>query len=196
MTLSPEREAELIEQNMPKIYRAVDNYMARCSKSTVIKLPYEDCVQEVSIVFLQYIRKCETEEALDTFPWYDAIHALAVYTLSSQTVKTPIRTSDFNKIIHSIQPTVSRDLLLLHGYDDIHPATKDWERERDTYMDFDSFMGEQSEAICRMVSMRYYGMTIQQIADQFGLSKSTVAQKMKDLKDKYDKFNEEDDTNE
>ena len=28
MVLTPEREAELIEQNMPKIYRAVDNFMA------------------------------------------------------------------------------------------------------------------------------------------------------------------------
>ena len=51
MEFTPEQEQELIEKNMPKIYRAVDNYAARHS-SSVARVPHEDFVQEVAIAFL------------------------------------------------------------------------------------------------------------------------------------------------
>ena len=69
MQLSRERESELVEKNMPKIYRAVDNFMAKNTGGNVCRITYDDCVQEVSVVLLNYIRKCETEEQLNMFPW-------------------------------------------------------------------------------------------------------------------------------
>ena len=59
MEFTPEQEQELIEQNMHKIYRAVDNYSARHT-SNIATVPYDDFVQEVSIAFLKYIRNCKS----------------------------------------------------------------------------------------------------------------------------------------
>ena len=55
MQLSAEHESKLIEQNMPKIYRALDNFMARCKQNSSVQISDDDCVQEVSIAFLNYI---------------------------------------------------------------------------------------------------------------------------------------------
>ena len=49
MQLSREREAELIEQNMPKIYRSVDNFMARYTGKSARQASYDDCVQDALV---------------------------------------------------------------------------------------------------------------------------------------------------
>ena len=95
MVLSREREAELIEQNMPKIYRAVDNYMARYNGGKSHRISYDDCVQEVSIAFIEYLRRCNTEEQASRFPWYEATNAMSRLVLRSQTFSMPSRTTGF-----------------------------------------------------------------------------------------------------
>ena len=191
MQLSPEREAELVEQNMQKIYRAVDNFMAKCGSNPVIVIPYDDCVQEVSIAFLKYIRRCETEEQLRIFPWYDAIHVLTAYVLSSQPVKVSTRTSNFRNIVRSIPFTVSYDVMVSKGIE-VDGMSKHWVPDKETELDFNSFMSDQDESVQRIAAMRLYGMSIRQIASQFGLKKSSVGQKIKKLREKYDEFDKGD----
>lgn len=192
MVFSSEREAELIEENMPKIYRAVDNFKARCDQSKGVPIPYEDCVQEVVLVFLQYIRRCQTEEQISLFPWYDAMHALSEYVLRCQPLSVPIRTSSFRSIIQSVPRTVSYDLLLTGGID-VDGMSKHWVPDKNTELDFDAFMSEQDESVQRLTSMRLYGMTLRDIAGQFGISFQGVNKRIKKLRKEYDKFKEEDD---
>ena len=196
MQLSPEREAELIEQNMPKIYRAIDNFMARCNnKTSPVKISYDDCVQEVIIVFLEYIRKCETEESLEKFPWYNAINALTRYVLQCQPLSVPSDTKAFSSIIKSMPYTVSYDLLMTNGID-IDGMSKHWVPDTDTKIDFDSFMSEQNEAVQRIASMRLYGMTQRNIASQFGVCKRAIDKKITRLREDFDVFMKEDDEDE
>ena len=104
MLLTPEMENQLVEQNLPKIYRAVDNFMSRCNNVDYapVQIPYDDCVQEVSIAFLKYVRRCESADQLEKFPWYDALHALSEFVLRCQPVNVPISTKKFSSLIHSI----------------------------------------------------------------------------------------------
>lgn len=191
MTLTQERESELIEQNMPKIYRAIDNYMARCNQKKGVQLSYDDCVQEVSIAFLQYIRRCNTEDQLSTFPWYDAMHAMSELVLINQPLTVPRSTRNFSDVIHSIPATVPFDVMMSKGMD-VDGMSKHWVPDKDTEMDFNTFMADQSELVQRIASMRIHGMTYRDIAAECGVSKSKVAEEIKQLKEMYDEFYEED----
>ena len=191
MVLSSERESELIEENMPKIYRAIDNFMVRCPKNSGVQISYDDCVQEVSIAFLQYIRKCETEEQLRVFPWYDAMHAMSNLILKSQPFSIPMRTSNFSAVINSLPATVSYDVLLTNGIE-VDGMSKHWVPDKDTEMDFSAFMSSQEETVQRIASMRIYGMTMREIAGQFGVHHHAIEKRIKNLRKRYDEFDEED----
>ena len=195
MVLSSERESELIEENMPKIYRSIDNFMARCPKDSGVQISYDDCVQEVSIAFLNYIRRCESEDQLRIFPWYDAMQAMSRLILQSQPLSVPLRTSSFKKIINSIPLTVSYDVLMTNGIE-VDGMSKHWVPDKDTEMDFNDFMSSQDESIQRIASMRLHGMTMREIAGQFGVCFQAIDKKLKNLREKYDEFDEEDETDE
>lgn len=191
MELSPEREAELIEQNMPKIYRAVDNFSARNGGTR----SYDDFVQEVSIVFLKHIRRCETEEQISRFPWYDSIKAMSEHVLRSQSIPAPARTAHFKEVLRSLPSTVSLDLIVTRGLD-VDGMSKHWVLDKDTEMDFDAFLSEQPEDIQRIVSMRIFGLSNRKIASQYGVSGSAIDKKIMKLKEKYEDFNKGDESDE
>lgn len=195
MQLSSERESELVEQNMPKIYRAVDNFMAKNTGGNVCRITYDDCVQEVSVVFLNYIRKCETEDQLNMFPWYDAINAMSNLVLSYQPLTFPKRTTDFNRVIHSVPHTVSYDVLASNGTE-IDGMSKHWVPDTETMLDFDMFMSTQDEDVQRIASMRMYGMRERDIARQFGVHKRSIIRKLTSLYEDYNDFFKEEDEDE
>lgn len=196
MDFSPEREAELIEKNMPKIYRAIDNFMARCTnKNASAQISYDDCVQEVTLVFLEYLRRCKSEEQVNRFPWYDAIHSLTEYVLRCQPVSVPISTKAFSTLIRSIPSTVSFEVLMSNGVD-VDGMSKQWVPDMDTKMDFDSFMATQNEIVQRIASMRIYGMTQRDIASHFGVCKRSIDKRITKLREKYEEFAREDENDE
>ena len=196
MQLSPEREAELIEQNMTKIYRSVDNFMAKCTNSLAVRLDYDDLVQEVSIAFLKYIRRCETEEQLEKFPWYDAKHAMTHFVMASQPFTVPSRTTkSFKDVLRTIPKTVSYEVMVDSGVD-VNGMSHHWVPDKDTEIDFDAFMADQAENIQRIASMRLYGMSMREIAGQFGVCHQNIDKKLDKLRENYDKFFEEDENDE
>ena len=195
MQLSPEREAELIEINMPKIYRSVDNFVSKYTGSNRACASYDDCVQEVSLAFLRYIRKCETEEQMNVFPWYDAMQAMSQLVLLGQPFSVPARTSDFSRVIHSLPATVSYEVLASRGIE-VDGMSKHWVPDKNTEMDFCTFMDSQGENVQRIAAMRIYGMTQRDIAAQFGVCKRAIDKKITKLREDYDEFMKEDEDNE
>ena len=195
MQLSPEREAELVEQNMPKIYRAVDNFVARHGDNKNTHFSYDDFVQEVSIVFLKYIRRCETEDQIGKFPWYDSLKAMSELVLRSQPLSVHAKTANFTKTMNSLPETVSYEVLAANGFE-IDGMSKHWAPDVETKIDFDAFLSDQSEIIQRIVAMRIYGLSHRMIGSQCGISDVAVIKKMKKLKEEYDEFDKEDDEDE
>ncbi len=189
MDFSPQREQELLEINMPKIYRAVDNFTARCS-SQVVCVPYEDFVQEVSIAFLEYIRRCKTEKQLDVFPWFSAMDAMRRLVLQSQPMSCPKSSVKFSEIIHNMPVTMSLEVLNASTGLDIDGMSKHWVDDKETQIDFDVFMAEQPENVRRVASMRVYGMTLKQIGDQCGVSKVAIYKKLNELNELYKNYME------
>lgn len=194
MVFTPEQEQQIIEENMVKIYRAVDNFTARCT-SDVARVPYDEFVQEVSLAFLLYIRKCETQEEIDRFPWYTAMDAMRNAVLMFQPMSCPKSSHRFREIIHGMPSTVSADTISPSVFE-VNGMAKHWVDDKDTLLDFERFMDSYDENTKRLVSMRYGGMTLKEVAAQYGVHKTTVLRRIRNLEDDYLKFLEEEDENE
>lgn len=191
MTLTPEQEWEIIENNQKKIYRSVDNFMARGSAS-VVNVPYDDFVQEVTIAFLKYIRHCETMEQINHFPWLSANVAMRRLVLEYQPMSAPKHVNGFSSVIHSMPKTVSLDLLSATSCLDIDGMSKCWEDDKDTQMDFDIFMDDQTDNMKRIASMRVYGMKLREIAEQCGVSANAIWKQLGKLEKSYKNYIKED----
>ena len=190
MQLTPEREAELMEQNMPKIYRAADNFTMRC-KNPSVSFSYDDMVQQGALAFLLYIRRCKTEEQMNKFPWYDAIHAMCLHVLNSQPFSMPTDTARFSKLINSLPKTISYEVCVNKGLE-VDGMSRHWVPDKETQIDFDDFMSSQDESTRRIASMKVYGLSNRKIAAQFGVSDVAIGRRLDRLYRKYNDFNEED----
>lgn len=189
MELSREQEAALVDENMVKVYRAVDNFSAKCHAS-VVRIPNEDFVQEVLVVFMNHIRKAQTMEEIEKFPWYDAMHAMSNLVLTFQPMSVPKRTSSFRDFVRSMPSTVSFDVMMENGVD-VDGMSKHWVDDKDTQMDFDTFMASQDDSMKRVVSMRLYGMRSKDIAAQYGVSNAAICRWLQKMRGEYDNFTEE-----
>lgn len=194
MALTPEREAELMENAMPNIYKACDNFAAKCKQNSPI-FSYDDMVQAVSIAYLVYIRKCETEEELAIFPWFDAKHAICELVLGGQPLSVPHSTKTFNEVIHSLPQTVPFDLVMTQGLE-IDGMSRTWVPDKETEIDFNTFMESQDELNNRLVAMRLRGTPIRAIAEHCEIKKSAIGARINNMLDEYKKFLEEDDVDE
>jgi RNA polymerase sigma factor (sigma-70 family) len=189
MDFTPEQEQVLIEQNMPKIYRAVDNYAARHS-STMASVPYEDFVQEVALAFLQYIRKCETQEEVNRFPWFSAMDAMRNLVRVYQPMSCSSDPRSFSDVIHNMPVTMSLDDIQAKTGIEIDGMSKHWVEDKETQIDFDDFMSGQTESVQRVASMRIYGMTLREIGNQYGVQKGTVCKWLDKLNNAYKEYME------
>lgn len=186
MVFTSEQEQAIIEENMPKIYRAVDNFTAKFS-ANVARVPYDEFVQEVSLAFLLYIRKCETMDQVSRFPWFSVMGAMRDTVLKFQPFSCQKSQHRFREIIHAMPVTVSDDILA-SATTDVNGMSKHWVDDKDTMMDFETFMDGCDENTKRLVSMRYGGMTLKDIASQYGVNKSTVLRRIRTLADNYHEF--------
>lgn len=193
MLLTPEQEQELIEENMPKIYRAVDNFTARCT-TDVIGIPYDDFVQEVAIAFLLYVRKCNKAEDLHKFPWFSAMGAMRSAVLRFQPMSCDNAPHRFKEIIHSMPSTVSLEILA-SSLTETNGMAKHWVDDKETMLDFETFMDGYDENTKRLASMKYGGMNLSEIAKQYGVSASTIMRRIRRLAEDYHEFNSEEDEN-
>ena len=177
MLLTPEQEWDLIQANHKKICRSVDNFMSR-GASSVVRVPYDDFVQEVTIVFLEYIRKFETIEQTEHFPWLSANLAMRRLVVEYQPMSAPKHVSYFSEVIHSMPTTISLDVLSASSALDIDGMSKHWVDDKETQLDFDAFMEDQPENMQRIASMRVYGMKLREIAEQCGVSAPAIWKKL------------------
>ena len=194
MELSAQREAELMEEAMPKIYRAVDNFTARCLKA-VVKVPYDDFVQECAIAYLEYIRAASKEEQLAVFPWFDMMQAMSKLVLSYQPMSCPKRTNHFNEVLRNMPKTVSYETSLACA-GDIDGMAKNWVEDVEAMMDLWKFAESMPDYAERILSMRLWGMTSRQIAGQLGVGEAAISRRLKRYLEKYKDFIKEEDEDE
>jgi len=186
MVLTPEQEQTIIEENLPKIYRAVDNFTARCS-ANVINIPYDEFVQEVSIAFLLYVRNCETMDEVNRFPWFSAMSAMRATVCAFQPMSCSTHNQHFSKVIHNMPATVSVDVAAA-ATTEVSGFSKHWVDDKDTMLDFESFMSDYDENTQRLIAMRFGGMTLKELAEQYGVDKSTILRRIRKIADEYHEF--------
>ena len=193
MFLSPERETDLIQSNMQKIYRAVDNFTARCEK-VVLRIPYEDFVQEACLAYVEHIRRCKSEKDIDVFPWYDILNALDRYVLSCQPMSVPVRTSSFDDIVRTMPLTVSYEGHLTNDAE-VDGMSKHWVDDKDTMMDLEIFRDSLPDYADRIFAMKLSGLSSRKIAAQLGVTESLISKRLKNYREQYDAFTKEEDEN-
>lgn len=184
MILTQDQERALLEKNTAKIYRAVDNFTARCT-SPVARVPYEDFVQEVTIAFLRYIRKCETIEQAEVFPWFSAMGAMRDLVLLYQPLSCPKSGHRFREIIHAMPKTVSLDTISASPCLEVDGLSRQWVEDKETQIDFELFMNDQPETVQRVASMRVYGMSVKEISKQYGVTRTAIYKKLTRLYRQY-----------
>lgn len=189
MVFTPEQEQAMIEKNMPKIYRAVDNYSARHS-SHMTRVPYEDFVQEVAIAYLNYIRGCKTIEETNKFPWFSAMDAMRNLVRVYQPMRCSSDPKSFSSIIHNMPSTMSLDAIHADTGLEIDGMSRHWVEDKETQIDFDAFMSQQPENLRRIASMRIYGMTMKEIGNQYGVYKGTICKWLDKMGDAYKEYME------
>lgn len=190
MLLTPEQEQKIIEENMPKIHRAVDNFTARCT-AEIARVPRDDFVQEVTIAFLKYIRGCEKPEDMNRFPWLSANHAMRRLVMEFQPMSVPKDMHLFSEIIHTMPSTISINVIGPSSGLEIDGMAKCWVDDKDTQMDFDIFMADKPDYVKRVASMRIYGMKLREIAEQCGVSATSIWKKLLRLENAYKKYTED-----
>lgn len=189
MTLTSEQENEYITKNMKKICNAVDNFVYRCS-SDAIGIPYDEMVQEASLAFLMYIRRCENEEDLEKFPFYSVKSALRDLVFTYQPFSCPHSTHRFAEICSGMPETVSFDTIP-ESMLNVDGLSRHWVEDKDTEIDFDLFMSDKSDMDQRMIGMKAWGGTFRNIASQFGTSKDSVKRNMDRLHALFNDFMKE-----
>lgn len=194
MLLTSDQENDYIEKNMKKIYNAVDNYVYRCS-SNVIGVPYEEMVQEACIALLKYLRRCETDEEAEKFPFYSVKSALRDLVFTYQPLSVPHSTHRFSEICSGMPPTVSFDTLP-SSVIEVDGMSHHWVEDKDTEIDFDMFMADKSDADRRLIGMKFWGGTLRNVAEQFGTSKDSVKRSLDRLHAMYSDFIKESDEDE
>lgn len=193
MLLTPERESELVESNMQKVYRAVDNFTARCEKN-VLRIPYDDFVQEGCLAYLTYLRRCKSEEGLDVFPWYDVLNALDRYVLACQPMTGSTRTSSFDEIVRSMPLTVSYEANMTAAAE-VDGMSRHWVDDKDTMMDLELFLDSLPDYADRIFAMKLSGLSSRKIAAQLGVTESLICKRLKNYREKYDAFTKEEEEN-
>ena len=203
MKLTPEREEELMEQNDYNIKKAVNRFSMR-SRIPFGNFAREDLLQEVRLVFLNHIRKCDNEEDIDSFPWRDALNAMCLYVLKSQEFAVPSRsTKEFSKIMNEIKTTMSygviagEDLPVADNWDlggasfdiSVNGMSPFWVADENTRIDLDAFMNNYEDYLVDMAIMRLHGLSYRQIGELYDLSDKTVHKKIKKMYRDYKKFN-------
>ena len=73
---------------------------------------------------------------------------------------------------------------------EIDGMSKHWVEDKETQIDFDSFMNQQSEHTRRIASMRVYGMKLKEIGSQCGVSDRAIWNRLSRLKEDYIDFME------
>ena len=192
MELSREREAELLEQNKHNIKKSVNRFMSRRSRNPVIKIEFSDFEQEVSIVFLNYIRKCKTDEDLNKFPWRDAENAMARLVLASQHITVPSKsTSVFNKLIKKIPETVPYELLTDDGIG-VDGLSVKWVSDAEAEVDLEAFLSTRSDSMRRIIHYYLHGMRVNDIAECIGCTRQNVYKIIDKFSVEFEKFRQGD----
>lgn len=115
MFLTQVQESELMQKYNRLLWFCVHNFK-RSSKLQ----DEEDLYQEAAIVFLNFIRSCDSMESLQTsFPFMDIKNALTRWIIAQQVVSFPkTRTTDFKRIMRSAKSAELKEEIAVKTSDD------------------------------------------------------------------------------
>lgn len=139
---------------------------------------FDDMYQEARFAFLEYIRRCDSLDDVNKFPYRDINHRMSLFVLQEQRFTFPKRTSGMKKYINSV-PTCSS---LESVGNEVETECIEDVNDR---MFADGFMEMLSPDVRGMLTLAIKGLTKTEIAHRLGVSKFVVHRKISKAKDMY-----------
>lgn len=181
MYLTPEKEQEIVQQYDHLIWSCVRKFRRKMAEQW---RDDEDLHQEAVLVFISFIRSCDTQEDIKKrFPFQDIKNAMSRHSIGEQVVSFPrSRTSDFRKIVNSTKSVELADVTVdewhqVNSIDDLidRLAVESYK---------ETLKGSEREVI----AMKMDGKRNREIARQYGVSDVRISRLCQRLGDKYKQF--------
>lgn len=183
MQLSHDQENELLKSRMGLIYRHANRFLNKYSGYTTIDL--DDCIQECTIAYLNYIRRAETEEDLKIFPAKDLVNALCRFVLGNTVLSSPKRTSAFREILASMPETDSVEYLENEMAVSVGVDHETRYSEVDEKLAYEKWSEKLSDEDRKILYLRSNGMTQDEIASELAINRTSVCRRLRFLKQDY-----------
>lgn len=182
MVLTTEQETYYLKKYEALIWSTVNGFKRRTTAQRDNK---DDLFQEASIVFIKYLRSCESENDIGSnIPIRDMINAMCRVNLCEQVLSYPKRTTYYRAkgtedIVHAVDYS---DLDRDERYLDM---TIDQSIENMTIQSFVSSLSDDEKEIVALKGMGYKN---REIARQLGISDVNVTRSLNRMKNQYKKF--------
>ena len=182
MVLTTQQENQYVEQYKDLIWFIVGKFKSRTTAKMDNK---DDLFQEAAIVFIKYLRSCETEHDIGkNIPIRDMINVMCRVNLCEQVLSYPKRTNYYRA----------------RGTEDVaHRVDYTVVDQDDRYMDMTienaienmtmkSFLGSLSPEEREIAQCKAFGMKNREIANVMGLSDVNITRMTARMKKKYEKY--------
>ncbi len=181
MYLTPEKEQAFVQQYDHLIWSCVRKFRRKMTKQWRDE---EDLHQEAVLVFLSFLRSCNSPEDIKKrFPFQDIKNAMSRHAIGEQVVSFPkSRTSDFSKIVNSTKAVELAEETVdawhqVNSIDDLMDKLA-----IEAYKE--SLEGDAREVI----AMKMGGKRNREIARKFGVSDVRISRLCQKLGKEYQQF--------
>lgn len=182
MILTREQEAQYVVKYERMIWEIVHKFKRRTMAQKDNK---DDLFQEAVIVFVKYLRKCESEEEIGkNIPVRDMINVMCRFNIGEQVLSYPKRTSYYRAkgtedIVHAVDYTeLDRD-------DRYLDMTIDQSIENMTMKSFLSSLSAKEREIARL---KQAGLKNREIAKRLGITDVDITRTLKRMRANYQNF--------
>lgn len=158
------------------INKSVLSFMDK-GKYSPVRISYDDLYQSVCVALLEHLTMCSTEEQLQVFPYYTALHAMTQEVMRLQPLTGQRQTRKFKELIQA-QPIVI-------DIDNVDGISKTWVADTITIHDFTMFYDRLDEQMQKLVSMRLAGESVNNVSHIENVNTRTVYKRMRKLRKQY-----------
>lgn len=182
MILTTEQEEKYVKQYEKLIWATVNGFKRR---TTARRDNKDDLYQEATIVFIEHIRACKTEDEIgQNIPIRDMIHAMCCFNLGEQVLSYPKRTTYYRAkgtedVVHAVDYSdVDRDDRYLE-------MTIDHTIENMTMKAFLNSLNDEERKIAKYKERGYKN---REIARAMGVTDVYISRVLSRMRAKYQNF--------
>lgn len=185
MILTKQQEEEYIKKYERVIWLAVHRFKNRASRQSNEFDNMDDLFQESAIVFLNHVRKCETEEEIaKRIPFRDMINAMSRFIVGHRVLSYPKRTTHY-------RAKGTEEMAYAVSYTDVDLDDRYLEMTIDNVvenMTMKSFLDSLGENERKIADYKSRGLKNREIAKILGVTDVYITRTLAKMREKYKSY--------